>query len=52
MAPRGKNGLGYDPLFIVAGDTRTSAELTPEEKNAISHRGDAVKQLVEYLKQT
>ena len=39
--PRGTNGFGYDPLLQVEGDTRTSAELPPEEKNARSHRGQA-----------
>ncbi|MGR6997850.1 non-canonical purine NTP pyrophosphatase [Yinghuangia aomiensis] len=39
--PRGTNGFGYDPILQVDGDTRTTAELTPDEKNAISHRGKA-----------
>lgn len=38
-APRGEGGFGYDPVFIIAGDGRTMAELTPEEKHRISHRG-------------
>jgi len=39
--PRGDNGFGYDPVLLLDGDTRTSAELTFEEKNAISHRAKA-----------
>ena len=45
-APRGESGFGYDPLFQPEGDTRSSAEMTPEEKNAASHRGRALAQLV------
>lgn len=41
-APRGANGFGYDPLLVLP-DGRTSAELTPEEKNARSHRGAALR---------
>ncbi|MFH0412250.1 RdgB/HAM1 family non-canonical purine NTP pyrophosphatase [Corynebacterium sp. L4756] len=44
--PRGEAGFGYDPLFQPEGETRTSAEMTPEEKNAASHRGRALAQLV------
>lgn len=44
-APRGPEGFGYDPLFIVAGDGRTMAELPRSEKNAISHRGLAAAKL-------
>jgi len=43
--PRGENGFGYDPILVVDGDSRTSAELTFEEKNAISHRGKAFRAL-------
>lgn len=45
----GKDGFGYDPLFTPNGYDRTFAEMTMEEKNPISHRGLAVKQLVTYL---
>ena len=44
-APRGAAGFGYDPLFVVAGDGRTMAELPQREKNAISHRGLAAAKL-------
>lgn len=48
-APRGEGGFGYDPLFLVQGDTRTTAELTPEEKNALSHRADAARKMRAFL---
>jgi XTP/dITP diphosphohydrolase len=44
--PRGTMGFGYDPVFVPLGDTRTFAELDPEEKHAISHRADAFAKLV------
>ena len=43
-APRGENGFGYDPVFRPGGFDRSMAELTMEEKNAISHRGKALAQ--------
>ena len=48
-APRGCNGFGYDPLFYVPTHGCASAELAPEVKNAISHRGAALRALVEQL---
>ncbi|ADG74225.1 non-canonical purine NTP pyrophosphatase, rdgB/HAM1 family [Cellulomonas flavigena DSM 20109] len=48
-APRGANGFGYDPVLVPLGGTRTCAELAPEEKNAISHRGQAFRALVPHL---
>ena len=47
---RGENGFGYDPIFYVPEKDCTSAELSPEEKNAMSHRGKAIRLAVEYLK--
>ncbi len=47
--PRGENGFGYDPILYVPGKGRTSAELSPEEKNAISHRGKALRRLKEFI---
>ena len=44
-APRGKGGFGYDPLFWYDPMGKTLAEMSPEEKNKISHRGAAVRQL-------
>lgn len=49
-APRGANGFGYDPYFLVPAFGRTAAELAPDEKNAVSHRGQALRALVEKLK--
>ena len=43
-APRGENGFGYDPIFFLPGLKKTFAQLTPEEKNAISHRGNALRE--------
>ena len=47
---RGSNGFGYDPLFLIPELGLRTAEISPEEKNRISHRGKALRQLVEKLK--
>jgi len=44
-SPRGTGGFGYDPIFVADGGTRTNAELSPAEKDAISHRGKAFRAL-------
>ena len=44
-APRGTNGFGYDPIFLPAGSELTTAEMSPEAKDAISHRGRALRAL-------
>jgi len=49
--PRGSNGFGYDPVFLPEGLDRTSAELEPAEKDAVSHRGQAFAALVPVLAQ-
>jgi XTP/dITP diphosphohydrolase len=49
-APRGGGGFGYDPLFLPQGMERTAAELAPQEKNRISHRGQALAKLLALLK--
>jgi XTP/dITP diphosphohydrolase len=47
---RGSMGFGYDPLFIPLGEDRSMAEMTRDEKAAISHRGRAVRRLAELLR--
>lgn len=49
-APRGSNGFGYDPIFLVPERGCSSAELPPEQKNQLSHRGKALKALAERLR--
>jgi len=49
--PRGENGFGYDPYFLVPEFDKTGAELDEDTKNSISHRGHALRDLVEKLKQ-
>ena len=46
---RGENGFGYDPVFVPEGDNRTTAEMAPEEKNEISHRGIAFRAMAAEL---
>ncbi len=48
--PKGKNGFGYDPLFFMPEFNMTTAQLAPEEKHEISHRGKALKLMAERLK--
>jgi len=48
--PRGENGFGYDPVFYIEEYEKTTAQMTPDEKNAISHRGKALRALSAKLK--
>ena len=48
-SPRGSEGFGYDPVFLVPEEGRASAELRPERKNRLSHRGKALKDLARML---
>jgi XTP/dITP diphosphohydrolase len=50
--PRGSGGFGYDPVFYVPGEDCASAELAPEVKNRLSHRGQALAKLLQALKAT
>ena len=49
--PRGDGGFGYDPILVVEGDSRTAAELSIQDKNAISHRGRAFRALATDLRE-
>jgi len=49
LSPRGRNGFGYDPVFEIPGTGRTFAELAASEKNSLSHRAAAFRNLAEYL---
>ncbi|HEV7974532.1 RdgB/HAM1 family non-canonical purine NTP pyrophosphatase [Amycolatopsis sp.] len=48
--PRGANGFGYDPIFVPEGESRSSAEMEPSEKDAVSHRGRALRALLPQLR--
>jgi len=50
--PRGAGGFGYDPIFIPEGHSSTTAEMTPQDKDAISHRGKAMRGLVPIVTDT
>ncbi len=50
-APRGQNGFGYDPVFFVPSERCSAAELDPETKNRLSHRGQALRKLIAYLRE-
>ncbi len=50
LGPRGSGGFGYDPVFVPAGGERTAAELPAAEKNAVSHRGQALQALLGQLR--
>jgi XTP/dITP diphosphohydrolase len=51
LESRGKKGFGYDPIFIPEGDDRTFAEMSPEEKNEVSHRGRVLDEVSRFLTQ-
>ena len=46
---RGSGGFGYDPIFIPDNFDKTFSELSPDEKNSVSHRGQAMKKVVNFL---
>ena len=48
--PAGDHGFGYDPVFVPEGETETFAEMAPERKNAISHRGRAVRRFADFMR--
>jgi len=49
LAPKGNNGFGYDPVFIVKALNKHFAEITMEEKNQVSHRGIALRKMLKFL---
>ncbi|MFT3787862.1 MAG: XTP/dITP diphosphatase [Tepidisphaeraceae bacterium] len=50
-APRGTNGFGYDPLFFIDSQGKTTAELTSDQKHAISHRGKAMRHMIRLMRE-
>ncbi len=48
-APEGEDGFGYDPLFFIPDKGKTFAQMTTDEKNEISHRGNAIRELLKQL---
>lgn len=52
LSQSGKNGFGYDPVFIVEGGDLTMADLSEKEKNIVSHRGRALVDMLSYIKNT
>ena len=48
---KGKNGFGYDPVFIPDGENRTFAEMNTSEKNSFSHRGKSLEKLIKFLEE-
>ena len=48
-SPKGTKGFGYDPVFFIPEKNSTMAELTMDEKNTVSHRGKALKKIIEWL---
>ncbi len=50
LSRAGSNGFGFDPVFVPSGENRTLAEMSDVEKNTISHRANALKKVIEYLK--
>ncbi|MCL2227015.1 MAG: XTP/dITP diphosphatase [Oscillospiraceae bacterium] len=51
MTPRGSGGFGYDPVFLIKSTGKTMAELSAEEKNAVSHRGEALRKFILLLQE-
>ena len=48
---KGRNGFGYDPLFFFPEKNRTLAELTSQEKESVSHRGEAMREAITYMEE-